>query len=181
MPPVPQNPPPAARPEPPRQPQVEEREDEKARLIRLGREAMAAAEYGRAADRFRQAGAVAPGEALPKLLLAQALLALGKYRDAVDSLSAGLTLEPNWSASAFRPLELYGPNVVDYSDHLRRLEETLARHPDDPVLLFLTAYALWFDGRKDEARLLFRRALPGAPDPAVIERFLGAMPVGPVL
>jgi hypothetical protein len=182
LPPEPPKPQPAPQAEPPPWiPPPEEREDERARLLRLGREAMAGGEYGRAAERFRQASGVAPREALPPLLLAQALLALGKYRDAVDALHTGLALERDWPASVFRPLELYGANVADYSEHLRRLEETLARYPDDPVLLFLNAYALWFDGRKDEARLLFRRALPGAPDPAVIERFLGAMPGTPVL
>jgi hypothetical protein len=179
--PAPPKPTPIVRPEPPLPPQIEEREDEKVRLIRLGREAMARSEYGRAAERFRQAGVVAPGEALPQFLLAQALLALGKYRDAVDALYAGLALEPAWPAATFRPLELYGPNVVDYSEHLRRLDEILTRHPDDPVLLFLSAYALWFDGRKDEARVLFRRALPGATNPAVIERFLDAVPAAPIL
>jgi tetratricopeptide (TPR) repeat protein len=142
---------------------------------------MAAGEYGRAAERFRRAADAAPQEALPRLLLAQALLALAKYADAVDALYAGLALEPDWPAATFRPLELYGPNVADYPEHLRRLEDTLARHPDDSLLLFLSGYELWFDGRKDEARLLFRRALPGSARPAVIERFLGAVPGAPTV
>jgi hypothetical protein len=179
-PPAPPKQPPVVQPEPPRQPPAEEREDRKTRLIRLGREAMARGEYGRAAERFRQASETAPGEALPHFLLGQALLALGKYREAGDALTAGLALDPAWPAAAFRPRDLYGPNAADYSEHLRRLETLLARHPDDPVLLFLNGYVLWFDGRTDEARTLFRRALPGAANPAAIERFLTALPA-PIL
>jgi hypothetical protein len=171
-----QRPAPPAPPKPPAEP----REDEKTRLLRLGREAMARGEYGRAAERFRQAAGAVPGEALPQFLLGQALLALGKYREAVDALYGGLALDPSWPAATFRPRELYGPNAVEYSEHLRRLDETLTRHPDDPVLLVLNGYALWFDGRKDEARALFRRALPRAANPAAVERFLAAPPA-PIL
>jgi hypothetical protein len=48
-------------------------------------------------------------------------------------------------------------------------------------LLFLSAYHLWFDGRKEEAGPLFRRAMRGAADPGVIERFLRALPAAPEL
>jgi hypothetical protein len=167
-------------PQPPPMPPPEERETETARLMRLGREAMAGGEYGRAAERFRRAADLGPREALPRFLLGQALLALAKYAEAADALYAGLALEPDWPASTFRPLELYGAKAADYREHLRRLEETLARYPDDPVLLFLSGYALWFDGRKDEARLLFRRALPGSAQPAAIQRFLAALPGAPI-
>jgi ATP-binding cassette subfamily F protein 3 len=43
-------------------------------------------------------------------------------------------------------------------------------------LLFLYAYQLWFDGRKEEAGPLFRRALERGADPDVIDRFLCAGP-----
>src|SRR5262249_44930402 len=90
-------------------------------------------------------------------------------------------LKPDWPAEPFRPLELYATHLTDYPEQLRRLEETLERNPDDPVLLFLYAHQLWFDGRRDEARLLFQRALPGAADPNVIQRFLRALPGAPAV
>jgi thioredoxin-like negative regulator of GroEL len=164
-------PPPAAEPSGP----------EDVRPLARGRQAFAAQEYGRAAQRFRQAVAAAPREALPHFLLAQALFALGKYGEAVDAILAGMALRPDWPATRFRPRELYGSHAADYSRHLERLEQTLARHPDDPDLLFLYAYQLWFDGRKDEARLLFERALPRAADPGVINRFLRALPAAPTV
>jgi tetratricopeptide (TPR) repeat protein len=154
---------------------------ENARLINLGQAAFAAAEYGRAAERFRRATAAAPQEPFAHFLLAQALFTLGKYQAAVDAVFAGLTLQPDWPAAAFRPIELYGPNVADYAQHLQGLEDTLRRHPDDPDLLFLYAYQLWFDGRRDEARVLFERARRAGADPAAIDRFLRALPPAPVV
>jgi hypothetical protein len=183
---------PEKKPEPPRRPHKpgelpgpplpeDDPRAESARLIGLGREAFAAGEYGRASQRFRQAATVVPKDPQAHFLLAQALFALGKYQAAVDAINAGMALQPNWPAFRFQPLEMYGANVADYPAHLRRLEDTLHRFPGDPVLLFLYAYELWFDGRKDEARALFLRARPGAADPGVIDRFLRALPAAPVL
>lgn len=154
---------------------------EYARQVALGKEAFANQGYGRAAQRFRQANAVAPNEPLAHFLLAQAQVALGKYREAVLSIEAGLRLQPDWPTAQFRPLELYGDNVVAFPEHLRHLEDTLARHADDPVLLFLYAYELWFDGRKDEAWPLFQKAAEAAPGDAGIQRFLGFRPAVPLV
>jgi tetratricopeptide (TPR) repeat protein len=173
---------PSAPPQLPRPPAPEDDpQAEYKRLLGLGRTAFAAQEYGRAAQRFQQATRIAPNQPLAHFLLAQVLLALGKYRDAVEAIHGGLARQPDWPTVRFQPLELYGPNVADYPEHLRRLEEVLQHHPDDPVLLFLYAYQLWFDGRKEEARLLFQRALPGAADPDVIQGFLRALPAAPAV
>jgi tetratricopeptide (TPR) repeat protein len=145
---------------------------ETARLLDRGRDAFAAGEYGRARERFAQAAQVNPAEPLAPFLLAQALIALGKYHEAVDAIHAGLALKPDWPTTAYRPQDLYGLQVQDYADHVRRLEATRGDHPADPVLLFLNAYLMWFDGRKDEARPLFRRALQRNADRADVERFL---------
>ena len=93
----------------------------------------------------------------------------------------GMRLEPDWPLANFRPVTLYGDNVTDLPEHLRRLENALNRHPDDAVLLFLYAYELWFDGRQDEARPLFQRATAVAPDRSFSERFLLARPDQPTL
>ncbi len=177
---------PAPEPKPPRElpsPPLPEDDPhaENARLLGLGQAAFADAEYGRAAERFRQAALIAPAEPLAHFLLAQALLALGKYHDAVLTIHAGLAYQPDWPAFRFRPLELYGANVADYSDHLRHLEEALRRQPDDPTLLFLQAYQLWWDGRRDEAREVFSRARRAGANAADIDRFLHFLPAGRVL
>jgi hypothetical protein len=169
-------PPPAPfRPPPPAAGPREEAEQ----LLRLGREAFAAREYGRAALRFGQAAAADPTMSLAPFLLAQAQLALGKYDEAVDAIHAGLRLQPDWPTAGFRPVELYERHVADLPLHLRRLEEARERHPDDPVLLFLSAYQLWLDGRREEARPLFERAAQKAAGPSFAERFLLAAPAGP--
>jgi outer membrane biosynthesis protein TonB len=189
--PKPEAPPEKPKPEPkkPRQPgelprppmPVDDPKAESLRLLESGKAAFAAGEYGRAAERFRRAAAADPGQPQAHFLRAQAQFALGKYPAAVDAVLAGLALAPDWPTSAFRPLELYGANVADYSEHLRRLAEVLRHNPDNPDFLFLYAYELWFDGRRDEARLLFERARRHGADPAAIDRFLMALPPGPVL
>src|SRR6185312_13027018 len=108
----------------------------------------AAGEYGRAAQRFRQATSAAPREPFAHFLLAQALFVLGKYADAVEAIHAGMALQPSWPTAPFRPIELYGTNGAARAEHLRRLQEILRQRPDDGVLLFLYAHELWFDGRR---------------------------------
>jgi Tetratricopeptide repeat len=174
----PKEPPPA--PEPPRPPRpAADPGAESARQRELGQDAFAAAEYGRAAQRFRQAIHVQPNAALPYFLLAQAEVALGKYDQAVSAIQAGMRLEPDWPSVSFRPVTLYGDNVTDLPEHLQALEDALGRQPDDPALLFLFAYELWFDGRRDEARPLFERA--AVFDKTFSERFLLARPDRPGL
>jgi hypothetical protein len=154
---------------------------EGARLTALGLEAFAAAQYGRAAQRFRQATQVNLNEARANFLLAQAEVALGKYDEAVEVIQQGMRLDPDWPTANFRPVALYDGNVADWPDHLQRLQEALARHPNDAVLLFLNAYQLWFDGRQDEARALFQRAAAVAADKSFSERFLLARPDKPAI
>ena len=166
-------------PDAPRIPHPEaEPRAENVRLIALGKESFADLEYGRAAQRFRQATMALPNDGQAHFLLAQALSALGKYAEAVDAIIAGMDQQPNWPSSNFQPLELYGEHVAFYPEHLRLLEDAVERHPNDDVVLFLYAYQLWFDGRKDEARGMLQRALAAGADRAVIERFLRALPAG---
>lgn len=143
-------------------------------LIALGREAFAAQEYGRATQRFRQATALVPNEQLAHFLLAQAEFALGKYREAVVAIHAGMRRQRDWPTTPFRPRDLYGANAADYDEHGRRLQAAVTGQPNDPVLLFLYAYQLWFDGRRDDALPLFRKALPLVADSQFIEWFLEA-------
>ncbi len=186
----PLQPDPPAKPEPPKPAQPKpvepariphpdpEPRGENARLIALGKKAFGDTEYGLAAQRFRQAATVLPTDAQANFLLAQALFALGKYQDAVDAINEGMVLEPTWPAANFHPLDLYGDHVANYPDHLQRLEDVVAHHPNDGIVLFLSGYELWFDGRKDEARVLFQKALAAGADPLAIDRFVRALPPG---
>jgi hypothetical protein len=170
---------PAVRPAPrlPPAPRPElDPKDEAVHQVETGKADFAAGLYGLAAFHFRQALADNPDDTRTNFLLGQALFALGKYPAAVAAVHEGLRFHPDWPTSPLRPLELYGDNVADYPAHLARLEAALTRNPDDPVLLFLYAYELWFDGRQDEAVPLFQRAARRAPDPTDSQRFLGARP-----
>ncbi len=153
--------------------------DEHTRQVRLGKEAFEAEEYGRAVQRFREANRLRPEEAPPYFLLAQSLIATGKYHEALDAILAGMVRNPDWPAAEFRPIDLYGGAVAEYPEHLLRLDEALKKHPGDAVLLFLNGYQVWFAGRRDAARPSFREArdrLAGKPGVealrAACERFL---------
>lgn len=171
-PPVPP-PPPEINPPRPSAPDADPKK-EYSRQVSLGKEAFNDEEYGRAASRFQQAIKLQPKQPLAHFLLAQAQLALGKYQEAVASIHDGLRLQPAWPSARFRPRELYGEDAQPYNEHLRTLQGALRRNPDDGVLLFLMAYQLWFDGREDSARPLFRKAAKLVRNPRFIDLFLNA-------
>jgi hypothetical protein len=142
------------------------------RLVTAGKAFFRSRHYGRAAECFARAVAVAPDEAMGHFLLAQAYFALGKYQEGVAAIETGLRLWPDWPTERFRARDLYGPDGDEFSEQFRRLQDTLAGRPDDPALLFLTGYELWFDGRRDDALPLLRRAAGLLPNLAAVERFL---------
>lgn len=175
------NPPPVVPPHlPPRKaPDLIPRTEDEKQIV-SGKQAFAQQQYGLAAERFRKAVDLAPNKPLGHFLLGQSLFALSKYRRAYQEIILGLLLDPDWETGDFRPLDLYGP-VADYAAHQMNLEKVLADHPDDPLLLFLYAYQLWFDGRRVEARPVLERLAPDFQPKDIIERFLKAFPNAPVI
>jgi hypothetical protein len=151
---------------------AEDPREASARHIEIGKNAFADGEYGRSAFRFQKAADLMPDQALPQFLLAQASFALGKYRDAVSAVHAGMALDPTWPVTGARFAALYGPDNNELALHLKQLAAARAAHPDDSVLLFLQGVVLWFDGRQDDARPLFEKAAPRVPDRRDIDRFL---------
>jgi hypothetical protein len=151
---------------------------ENARWIDLGKESFADTDYGLAAQRFRQASVVLPNDPQAYFLLAQAYSALGKYREAVNAIKSGMQIEPNRPLANYQPLALYGTHVAFYPEHLHRLADVVDAFPNDPFVLFLYGYALWFDGRREEAVDYFRKALNAGADPVAVDDFLRAMPPG---
>lgn len=135
---------------------------ENQRLIKLGKEELVAEQYGRAAERFHQAVAVLPSDGMARFLLGQAYFALGKYAEATESLKKGLELQTSWPEEDFHVRSLYPDPATDFINQLRELDDVRIRHPNDPVLLFLKAYLLWFDGRRAEALPLFAQATTSA-------------------
>jgi hypothetical protein len=177
-------PPPPPKPKPPKKgegklpPQPEPFDDpvlEYRRQIDLGRNDFVAGEYGRAAQRFRRANALQPREGLPLVLVAQAMLASGKFHEAAEAVRDAVRLWPKFPTTAFRAIDIYGPDVAAYTEHLKLLEKTRELHPNDPVLMFLSGYQAWVDGRRDEAAGFFR-GLAGKFDAETLEAFLRALP-----
>lgn len=166
---------PAPKPEPARNPR-----DEAERQIALGMEAFAVGQHGLAERRFQKATELAAGLPMGHFLLAQARFARGEYREAVDAIHAGMRRDPDWPDARFDPRDLYADNPEDFQDHLKLLDDTLARFPNDPALLFLQAHQFWFTDKRAEARLLFQRAARVTPDKTFIDRFLKLAPAAPV-
>jgi hypothetical protein len=164
--------PPPPKPPPP----SDDPQEENARLVALGLKAFTEEEYGRAAQRFRQATRADPNAPRAYFLLAQAEFALGKYRDAVNAIEEGMRRQPNWPrVEDFHPRkDLYKGNDELFDAHLKRLQDVRAKQPDEPTFLFLHAYQLWFDDNRVKALPLFRRARALAPNPVFIDAFLRA-------
>jgi tetratricopeptide (TPR) repeat protein len=174
---APINPPPPKMPAPQPQPALApipemDKKAEAARLIKLGKEAFADEEHGRAAERFQQASRLQPDNTEALFLLAQAQFALGKYREAVVSIYAGMKLQPDWPTSKFDLRGLYANNPAELIEQLNTLRQAVAANPEEPALMFLYGYQLWFLGRQDEAKTFFQKARPLVSDSKPIDQFL---------
>jgi hypothetical protein len=143
-------------------------------LLQAGRRAFAAGEYGRAGELFRLAITTAPELASAYFLLAQVELALGKYPDAAATIHRGLARQEDWRTTGPALRDLYAGNLGAFAEHKRRLDAAANDRPGDAALDFLRAYVGWFDGRRDEARALFRQVRERVIKPEVIDRFLQA-------
>ena len=151
--------------------------DESLRLVELGAGAFQAGAYGLAAQRFRQAIKVNPALPPAYFLLAQAEFALGNYRDAVETIHAGMKIDKQWPRTVYQPrLELYKGRDAEYGDHMKHLTDAAAATPNNATLLFLVAHQLWFDGQRKDALALFQRVRPLADvqDRVYIDAFLAA-------
>jgi tetratricopeptide (TPR) repeat protein len=150
---------------------------ESTRLVELGMGAFQAGAYGLAAQRFGQATQVTPALAHTFFLLAQAEFALGKYRDAIDTIHAGMKIDKQWPRTAFQPrLELYKGRDAEYAEHMKHVTDAAAAAPNNATLLFLVAHQVWFDGQRKDALALFQRARPlaEAADRVYFDAFIAA-------
>jgi hypothetical protein len=176
-PPKPLPPPPAPREAPELFPPKADPFEESQRLQTLGIEAFYQGEYGVAARRFIQALDADPASARAHFLLSQAFVALGKFRDAVQTIGIGLSKDPAWPTREFRPrFELYRNQPADWAKHRTMLEEASERQPNNAGYHFLLAYLRWFDDDRAIALKLFREVRPLVADPALVDLFVKAAP-----
>jgi tetratricopeptide (TPR) repeat protein len=134
------------------------------RLVETGREAFATGQYGRALELFRKAAEITPNEPSAHYLIAQAQFALGKYREAVTAIGAGMALRADWPEARFSSRDLYGDRPETFDQHLADLRRAAEAFPNDPTLLFLLGHQLWFDGKLIEAKPLIGKARALAAD-----------------
>lgn len=144
------------------------------RFVLLGIAAFKNGEYGLAHFRFRQANDAEPPGKRALFLQAQASIAVGKFREAVQLIEKGLRHDRDWPTSTFRPkVELYN-NLDAWNEHLIALEEHRKLHPDNGDYPFLLGYLEWFGGERGLAREHFLAARALAKDVRWCDLFLKA-------
>ncbi|MBX7168475.1 MAG: tetratricopeptide repeat protein [Pirellulales bacterium] len=130
-----------------------------ARYIEFGDKQFAQGRYGEAQLRYRKAIEAAPAQALGYLRRAQALIAVGKFEAAADSLEQGLRLDPDFVKSRFRLQALYLDQGDDLTQHTERLRQATIASPDNADLALLLGWQLYFSGNKAAAHEEIARAL----------------------
>jgi tetratricopeptide (TPR) repeat protein len=98
------------------------------------------------------------------LLMAQALFAQGKYDDAAGAVQLGMQSLPEneWGNVIKNYPQLY-PNVQNYTDQLKALENARNAKPDDPAMRFLLGYHYGYLGYPKQAVVEFDKALDLQP------------------
>ncbi|HKB02804.1 MAG TPA: tetratricopeptide repeat protein [Gemmataceae bacterium] len=138
------------------------------RIVEAGRRAFADGQYGRALELFRKAAEITPNEPSAYYLISQVCFALGKYRDAVVAIGAGVALRSDWSEARFNSRDLYGKTPAAFDEHLEALRRAATVFPDDPTLAFLLGHQLWFDGKHEEAKPFLLKARAGGKETPAI-------------
>ncbi len=149
--------------------------DARARMnneIRAGNGYLAMGEVPRALRSYEAAAIHMPLDPMPLFHQGQALLALGQANRAVVVIQRGLKWQPEWPASEFAPRSLYGSRTAAFERHLAALADQVDKNPNDASLLFLLGYQLWFDGRREQAVPLLRRAAALSVDTEHLKGFL---------
>ena len=145
------------------------------RFVDLGVAAFKAGEYGVANLRFRQAAQSDPPHPRGLFLQAQACVAVGKYREAVQMIEAGLRERPDWLLNRFRPrIELYADRDDVWKEHRIAIENAWKQAPANADYPFLLGYLDWFDGERDAAINHFKLTKALTPDPRWCNLFLNA-------
>jgi tetratricopeptide (TPR) repeat protein len=158
--------PPAPKPEPAPAPKARS-------LTELGTEAFRSGDYNIAIRHFRQLAERSPLLARPLFLEAQALIATGKYRAAVDIIERGLKRHPEWPSSGYRPkADLFDNDEARWDEQRKQIEEAYRRDPKNGDYRFLLGYLAWFDGQRDAAIEHFQEARALALDASWSDLFL---------
>lgn len=138
----------------------------------LGDRLFRSGNFIRAVERYEQAIRADPGEADPRVRLAQVALVRGRYGEAANKLREAQTAEPGWLATAADVQALY-PEPADFARHVAKLEAHLQARPEDRDG-WLVLGALWYlSGHTQKAADVFLRLSDRLGDPT-LQAFLAA-------
>jgi hypothetical protein len=140
--------------------------------LRAGNADFALGRFNAALQHYEKAGDAQPLAPQPLFHQAQAWFAQGQYGKAVVAIQRGLKWQPNWPQADFQVRALYGDRTSAFDQHLNHLAQAIEKNPNDDSLLFLMGYQLWFDGKKEKAAVLFKRAASLTIATEAIDRFL---------
>ncbi len=129
--------------------------------------------YADAYQRYKRAARAAPTLADAYFRQGFALIALGNYEQAANTIKRGLELDPDWARSDFHNDELYGGNEAAKTAHLDALGQAATDNPNDADLQFLVGVFLHFEGQPQRAKPFFERAARMAGDTTHLAGFLG--------
>jgi tetratricopeptide (TPR) repeat protein len=112
---------------------------------------------------YNRAAALAPEDPLLHASRGAVLQTLGRYNDAADAYRAATSLTPD-QASYWESLALNLSAANRQDEALRAADETLARNPASFVAYMVRGGALELQGRAEDARSAYERAVEFAPD-----------------
>jgi tetratricopeptide (TPR) repeat protein len=136
------------------------------RQIAAGDNLFGKQQYAQALDAYKQAAKAAPDLADSHFRQMAALVALGRYEAAVDTVKAGMRISKDTINGQFRVSALYGDNLIARTAHLDALAKlTAERRSSD--LFFLAGVMLFFDNPPQRSAPFFEQA----SQLAVVERW----------
>ena len=129
-----------------------------------GEEAFQAGRYQEAVQKWQHALVDNPNNGGLMLLLSQAMFASGQYSPAAGAVQLGMQALPQdqWGTVVKNYTDLY-PNIQNYTDQLRALENARTSSPSDPGLRFLLGYHYGYLGYPTQAVKELDKALTLAP------------------
>lgn len=115
-------------------------------------------QFPKAAQRYRQALAVAPN--YPKALFRAGhyFMATGDYENSLLAYLMALEISKDIHQPGFRLDDLYRGNALDKMAYIDRLAEASLKDPEDAGLVMLVGLTLFYDQQIDRAEEFFRSA-----------------------
>jgi tetratricopeptide (TPR) repeat protein len=132
--------------------------------ISTGEQAFGSGQYQIALREWQHAMVDNPKNGGVVLMIAQAMFALGQYDQAAGAVQMGMQMLPEgeWGTVVKNYTQLY-PNIQNYTDQVKTLEQTRKTHPDDPAMRFLLGYHFGYLGYPKQAVRELDKALDLQP------------------